>query len=45
MSVVADVEAGETVIVADWIKNAKEKGFPAEEIVADIKALIKKHAK
>ncbi len=32
-------------IVADWVKQAKGKGFPAEEIVADIKALIKKHSK
>jgi len=32
-------------MVQDWIKEAKAKGFPAEEIVADIKALIKKYAK
>ena len=28
-----------------WIADAKEKGLPAEQIVADIKALIAKHAK
>jgi len=32
-------------MVQDWIKEAKAKGFPAEEIVADIKALIQKYAK
>ncbi len=32
-------------IVSDWIKKAKAKGYPAEEIVADIKALIKKYSK
>jgi len=28
-----------------WIKDAKEKGLPGDQIVADIKALIQKHGK
>ena len=31
-------------IVADWIKKATEKGLPGQQIVDDIKALIKKHS-
>jgi TRAP-type C4-dicarboxylate transport system substrate-binding protein len=30
-----------TFMVDDWIENAKAKGFPAEEIVNDIKAFVK----
>jgi TRAP-type C4-dicarboxylate transport system substrate-binding protein len=30
-------------IVASWIKDAREKGFPAEKIVSDIRQLILKH--
>jgi TRAP-type C4-dicarboxylate transport system substrate-binding protein len=30
-------------ITAEWIKNTKAKGFPAEAIVADIKAFMKKN--
>jgi TRAP-type C4-dicarboxylate transport system substrate-binding protein len=30
-------------ITAQWIADAKAKGFPAEQIVEDIKALIKKY--
>lgn len=30
-------------ITSDWIKNAKEKGIPAEEIVNDIKTFMKKY--
>jgi len=30
-------------ITEEWIKEAKAKGLPAEDIVADIKALIKKY--
>jgi len=33
-----------TPITNKWIQNAKAKGLPAEAIVDDIKALIKKHA-
>jgi TRAP-type C4-dicarboxylate transport system substrate-binding protein len=29
-----------TFMVDDWIKNAREKGFPAEEIINDIMAFI-----
>jgi len=32
-------------LTAKWIAGAKEKGLPAEQIVADIKALIAKHSK
>ena len=32
-------------LTSKWIADAKEKGLPAEQIVADIKALIAKHAK
>jgi hypothetical protein len=28
-----------------WIAEMKPKGYPADEIVADIRRLIKKHAK
>ena len=28
----------------EWIKDAKSKGFPAEQILKDIQALIKKHS-
>jgi len=31
-------------ITSEWIKGAKEKGFPAEAIVEDIKAFAKKRA-
>ena len=27
-----------------WVADAKEKGFPAEAVVQDIKDLIKKHS-
>lgn len=30
-------------ITGEWVKNAASKGFPAEAIVEDIKAFIKKH--
>jgi TRAP-type C4-dicarboxylate transport system substrate-binding protein len=30
-------------ITDNWVANAKEKGFPAEEIVADIQKLTQKH--
>jgi TRAP-type transport system periplasmic protein len=29
-----------TFMVDDWIEKAKAKGFPAEEIINDIKAFI-----
>jgi TRAP-type C4-dicarboxylate transport system substrate-binding protein len=29
----------------DWVKEAKGKGLPAEQIIADIEALIAKHSK
>lgn len=32
-------------MTAKWIEDAKAKGLPAEQIVADIKALIQKHSK
>jgi hypothetical protein len=32
-------------LIDQWIADAKEKGQPAEAIVADIQALIQKHAK
>jgi TRAP-type C4-dicarboxylate transport system substrate-binding protein len=32
-------------ITDDWVKNAKEKGLPAEAIVEDIKTLTKNHSK
>ncbi len=32
-------------ITAKWIEQAKAKGLPAEAIVADIEALVKKHSK
>jgi TRAP-type C4-dicarboxylate transport system substrate-binding protein len=31
-------------ITAQWIEDTKAKGFPAQEIVEDIKALLKKYA-
>jgi TRAP-type C4-dicarboxylate transport system substrate-binding protein len=30
-------------ITAEWIKDTKEKGFPVEAIIADIKAFMKKY--
>jgi TRAP-type C4-dicarboxylate transport system substrate-binding protein len=30
-------------ITEKWISDTKSKGFPAEQIVGDIKGLIKKH--
>jgi TRAP-type C4-dicarboxylate transport system substrate-binding protein len=30
-------------ITAKWVQNAKAKGLPAEQIVSDIKAIMKKH--
>ncbi len=32
-------------LTAQWIADAKAKGLPAEQIVADLKALVKKHGK
>jgi TRAP-type C4-dicarboxylate transport system substrate-binding protein len=32
-------------VTTKWIADAKEKGLPAEQIVADIKALIAKYSK
>ncbi|MFH0844281.1 MAG: TRAP transporter substrate-binding protein [Pseudomonadota bacterium] len=32
-------------ITGEWIKNAKEKGLPAEDIVADLKAFMAKRSK
>ena len=32
-------------ITAQWIADAKAKGFPAEQVVEDLKALIKKYTK
>ncbi len=32
-------------LTAQWVADAKAKGLPAEQIVADIKALVKKHSK
>jgi len=32
-------------MTAKWVEDAKAKGLPAEQIVADIKALIQKHSK
>lgn len=32
-------------MTAKWVADAKAKGLPAEQIVADIKALIQKHSK
>ena len=32
-------------ITDKWVQGAKSKGFPAEEIVAEIKMLIEKHSK
>jgi TRAP-type C4-dicarboxylate transport system substrate-binding protein len=31
-------------ITDNWIKGAKEKGFPADAIVSDLKALVAKHS-
>jgi TRAP-type transport system periplasmic protein len=32
-------------LIAKWIEDAKAKGLPAEQIVADMRAFTKKHAK
>jgi hypothetical protein len=32
-------------LTAKWVDEAKAKGLPAEQIVADIKALVAKHSK
>ena len=34
-----------TSIVDDWIAKTEEKGFPAEQIVKDIRELIVKYSK
>jgi TRAP-type C4-dicarboxylate transport system substrate-binding protein len=31
-------------LTAQWVGDAKAKGLPAEQIVADLKALVKKHS-